>query len=499
MSQQYYCSVVQIGDDHSTRFTSPLTLFQFAERTVNSACDLWNPGVYSNFDSTRELQGFTTLDIGQKLLNRRLTLQSDSGNESVDTSFSEDESVASSTKKVIKPVTIYDLKKHELKKGSDDVVLNIYVNPNQLCNEKRIAATHQTPRSGMHSDYKVVPWGLEQRPVGKIRNPYKCDTPDSCKSEINSGVSKVCYTGRKTSSESSEPHRTTSEVSDLPYDDHLYQKPIRFTDSVHEQKSDSGVQAAPEFQKATGIQVQTDSRSHGTSNQKPTSEFNANSPPKSDSGEKCEQNPRIPVWKSRFLDNKQKISGKMDADISAASFTFYDQNGLPQDSLSQRVSAHLLRKSAIRASIPRGRSQTFVDKSAKPKVLQPRYDRSTVIPRRQQISDQKRRSVSVHNENVITVHGKTKCSACQFQLGRGQAMVISDLNLFYHMGCFVCQRCKVPLTDYREPVEYRRDPTGHQRGLANDKGDLAVRVFDDQLRCRFCFDRSEAGFKSSHI
>ncbi|CAD5221881.1 unnamed protein product [Bursaphelenchus xylophilus] len=420
MSREYCCSIVQIGDHSSASLSS--SLFKFSDFTPNSVCDLWNPGVYSNFDLTRLPQ--KPFQVSQKSLNRRHTLQSDSGNESVDTNFSEDESVGNVTKKIVKAVTIYDLKKHELKNDKKkDLILNIYVNPD-LSSERRIEARNRRASEEMNEDYKVVPWGLESRPVGKIRNIHKYDNSTSVKSKDGS-------VSLHTSSDSQTDHQLESDESGS------YEK------------------AKPLIVDSVTI-----------------------------------RNPRTPIWKSKFLDNKEKISEKMDSGISAASFTFYDQYGVPQESLSQRVSAHLLRKSAIRSSIPRGRSHTVLDCNNKcddKPALSFQHDKIAVYPRRPQIfPEQKRRSLSVHSrprekENVITVHGKTKCSSCQYQLGRGQAMVISDLNLFYHMGCFVCGRCKVPLNDDRA------------------QGDLAVRVFDDQLRCRFCFDRSEAGFKSSRI
>ncbi|KHJ80649.1 hypothetical protein OESDEN_19673, partial [Oesophagostomum dentatum] len=44
----------------------------------------------------------------------------------------------------------------------------------------------------------------------------------------------------------------------------------------------------------------------------------------------------------------------------------------------------------------------------------------------------------VNNDQVVAVSGKHRCAHCGEELGRGAAMIIESLNLFYHLACFKC-------------------------------------------------------------
>ncbi|TGZ58679.1 hypothetical protein CRM22_009497 [Opisthorchis felineus] len=62
---------------------------------------------------------------------------------------------------------------------------------------------------------------------------------------------------------------------------------------------------------------------------------------------------------------------------------------------------------------------------------------------------------------------KGKCTACTQELGTGDLMIIGSMNLCYHLACFVCSWCGVPLSD----------------GLSNTD----VRIRMGQLYCQACY------------
>lgn len=78
----------------------------------------------------------------------------------------------------------------------------------------------------------------------------------------------------------------------------------------------------------------------------------------------------------------------------------------------------------------------------------------------------------------LSVSGRKKCSYCGIELGRGAAMIIESLCLFYHMACFKCCVCCVPLGD----------------GLIGTD----VRVRNDKLHCHNCYS-SDDGVKFSCV
>nr|XP_018909798.1 PREDICTED: LIM domain only protein 7 [Bemisia tabaci] len=83
-----------------------------------------------------------------------------------------------------------------------------------------------------------------------------------------------------------------------------------------------------------------------------------------------------------------------------------------------------------------------------------------------------------HQEKILSVSGKKKCSHCGDELGRGAAMVIESLRLFYHIDCFKCCVCQVQLGD----------------GLMGTD----VRVRNNKLHCHNCYS-SEDGVKFSCV
>lgn len=81
-------------------------------------------------------------------------------------------------------------------------------------------------------------------------------------------------------------------------------------------------------------------------------------------------------------------------------------------------------------------------------------------------------------EKMLSVSGKKKCSHCNEELGRGAAMIIESLRLFYHMDCFKCCVCHVQLGD----------------GLMGTD----VRVRNHKLHCHNCYS-SDDGVKFSCV
>ncbi|XP_032588878.1 FK506-binding protein 5 isoform X1 [Drosophila mojavensis] len=83
-----------------------------------------------------------------------------------------------------------------------------------------------------------------------------------------------------------------------------------------------------------------------------------------------------------------------------------------------------------------------------------------------------------NQEKMLSVSGKKKCSHCGDELGRGAAMIIESLLLFYHINCFKCCVCHVQLGD----------------GLNGTD----VRVRNHKLHCQNCYS-SDDGIKFSCV
>ncbi|CAJ0942066.1 unnamed protein product, partial [Mesorhabditis belari] len=70
-------------------------------------------------------------------------------------------------------------------------------------------------------------------------------------------------------------------------------------------------------------------------------------------------------------------------------------------------------------------------------------------------------------EPVVAVSGKHRCGHCGNELGRGQAMIIESLSLYYHLSCFRCIVCGT--------------------ALGNGTTGADVRVRDGKLHCYSCY------------
>ncbi|XP_066903203.1 LIM domain only protein 7 isoform X4 [Halyomorpha halys] len=81
-------------------------------------------------------------------------------------------------------------------------------------------------------------------------------------------------------------------------------------------------------------------------------------------------------------------------------------------------------------------------------------------------------------DKMLSVSGKKRCSHCGEELGRGAAMIIESLQLFYHIDCFKCCVCCIQLGD----------------GLNGTD----VRVRNNKLHCHNCYS-SDDGAKFSCV
>jgi len=81
-------------------------------------------------------------------------------------------------------------------------------------------------------------------------------------------------------------------------------------------------------------------------------------------------------------------------------------------------------------------------------------------------------------DKVLSVSGKKKCSHCKEELGRGAAMIIESLKLFYHIRCFKCCVCSIQ--------------------LGNGETGTDVRVRNNRLHCQNCYSNDE-GLKFSKV
>jgi len=79
---------------------------------------------------------------------------------------------------------------------------------------------------------------------------------------------------------------------------------------------------------------------------------------------------------------------------------------------------------------------------------------------------------------MLSVSGRKKCSSCGQELGRGAAMIIESLRLFYHLGCFRCCVCN--------------------QQLGNGTAGADVRVRNNRLHCHNCYSNDQ-GLKFSKV
>ncbi|CAF4019918.1 unnamed protein product [Rotaria magnacalcarata] len=90
-----------------------------------------------------------------------------------------------------------------------------------------------------------------------------------------------------------------------------------------------------------------------------------------------------------------------------------------------------------------------------------------------------RTTINSNNNRVLSVSGKLRCSRCNDELGQGSAMVIESLGLYYHIECFRCFVCNIPLSSSFEGTD--------------------VRVRSNRLHCQNCFSDENGAWRSNII
>ncbi|XP_050737726.1 bromodomain-containing protein 4-like isoform X12 [Eriocheir sinensis] len=93
-------------------------------------------------------------------------------------------------------------------------------------------------------------------------------------------------------------------------------------------------------------------------------------------------------------------------------------------------------------------------------------------------STQQAETNTQQDQRLLSVSGKKKCSHCSEELGRGAAMIIESLRLFYHIPCFKCCVCGIQ--------------------LGNGSAGADVRVRNHKLHCHNCYSNDE-GMKFSKV
>ncbi|CAF4529256.1 unnamed protein product, partial [Rotaria magnacalcarata] len=88
-----------------------------------------------------------------------------------------------------------------------------------------------------------------------------------------------------------------------------------------------------------------------------------------------------------------------------------------------------------------------------------------------------RTTINSNNNRVLSVSGKLRCSRCNDELGQGSAMVIESLGLYYHIECFRCFVCNIPLSSSFEGTD--------------------VRVRSNRLHCQNCFSDENGAWRSN--
>ncbi|XP_012148464.2 smallish isoform X1 [Megachile rotundata] len=177
-----------------------------------------------------------------------------------------------------------------------------------------------------------------------------------------------------------------------------------------------------------------------------------------------EKNQRSPARKSQM-----HVTGTSVPYATAPTRT--DSKPLP-DSIIQTLTQRVQNRAQEKPLPPRRR----LEHSTSQEHLSTLQHQPHVMP--QQKSQQPPPMNTENQEKMLSVSGKKKCSHCGDELGRGAAMIIESLRLFYHMECFKCCVCHVRLGD----------------GLMGTD----VRVRNHKLHCHNCYS-SDDGVKFSCV
>ncbi|XP_046629021.1 LIM domain only protein 7 isoform X3 [Neodiprion virginianus] len=160
--------------------------------------------------------------------------------------------------------------------------------------------------------------------------------------------------------------------------------------------------------------------------------------------------------------------------MQCASPRVQDNKPLP-DSIIQTLTQRVQNRAQEKPLPPRRRlehSSSHEHISTQHQAQQP------LQPQQQRAQQQITTNSAESQEKMLSVSGKKKCSHCGDELGRGAAMIIESLRLFYHMECFKCCVCHVRLGDGRMGTD--------------------VRVRNHKLHCHNCYS-SDDGVKFSCV
>ncbi|GAB6026331.1 hypothetical protein CHUAL_012537 [Chamberlinius hualienensis] len=164
-----------------------------------------------------------------------------------------------------------------------------------------------------------------------------------------------------------------------------------------------------------------------------------------------------------------------DTDISSRQLSPLRQPSVPSNGLSEGKTPGQLQKSIA----PRPPAKPVFNPPPAPST-----DRRTSQPLSPKVNTTpllltQQSSASTNSDTqILSVSGKKRCSHCGIELGRGAAMIIESLQLFYHIGCFKCCVCHVQ--------------------LGNGSSGTDVRVRSQKLHCHNCYSNDE-GLKFSKV
>ncbi|XP_012330357.2 LIM and calponin homology domains-containing protein 1 isoform X4 [Aotus nancymaae] len=116
--------------------------------------------------------------------------------------------------------------------------------------------------------------------------------------------------------------------------------------------------------------------------------------------------------------------------------------------------------------------QLAQDPSQNQQVLNPMHSAEDVKPKTLPLDKSINHQIESPGERRKSISGKKLCSSCGLPLGKGAAMIIETLNLYFHIQCFRCGICKGQLGDAVSGTD--------------------VRIRNGLLNCNDCYMRSRS-------
>uniref|UniRef100_A0A2K6V2W1 LIM and calponin homology domains 1 n=1 Tax=Saimiri boliviensis boliviensis TaxID=39432 RepID=A0A2K6V2W1_SAIBB len=118
--------------------------------------------------------------------------------------------------------------------------------------------------------------------------------------------------------------------------------------------------------------------------------------------------------------------------------------------------------------------QLTQDPSQNQQVSNPMHSAEDVKPKTLPLDKSINHQIESPSERRKSISGKKLCSSCGLPLGKGAAMIIETLNLYFHIQCFRCGICKGQLGDAVSGTD--------------------VRIRNGLLNCNDCYMRSRSKF-----